>query len=1230
MRIAVRSVGIVVLVACSFGFGLRLEAELPAGETVASSLVEQAGTVVDASGAAIPGAEVELDGADGVATRLETDGAGNFVIRALPESYTLKVNAAGFEPYSARLTMRTAAPAAIVVRLEVAKQTEEIEVEAGSAAEIEPTDTQLGNALSQREVAAVPLNGRSFTDLLALTPGVVPVNTAQPSAVVMSGVASTPPSGDLDIGALSVSGQRETANSFRVNGANVQEDVNMGVAIVPTLDSIADLEVLTSSFDAKLGNQSGGQIAVVTRSGSAKLHGSLYDYFRNTGLDARNYFSLVRAPFNQNQFGGTVGGPVAKLSKLYFFADYQGTRLTEGVDTGLIAVPSMADRGGNLGDVAGSLGGSVSGASFAQLLSGKLGYAVAAGEPYYAAGCTVATCVFPGGVIPQKAWSAPAQNLLQYIPQPNVGAGEFSTSSYAQTVRDDKGSVRLDRQTRMGGLSGYYFLDDYSVLNPYPTGQGGATVPGFNAESDGRAQLYAVNLQTTFGATATNQAHVSYMRNAAAVGQPRDGVGPTLASQGFVTGANTSGINPLLPDIEGVANVIFNSFTMGVDVTSLVQAENIFEVSDDASRTLGRHTLSVGANFHADQINTHPTVYDNGSFSFTGSETGSDFADFLIGIDSSYTQGQGQNFYNRNHYIGLYGQDSWQVSPQLTLNYGLRWDVLPPWSEKFNQLLTLDPAEQSVVYPNAPQGILFPGDPGVARTIAPTRYGNVAPRFAVSWAPQGGSQKNGDGVMSRVLGAPGATVVKAGYAVYYSAFEGLSAGIMSGNPPYGFTDTSAAPTLFNEPFVTAATGVSVGQRFPLQPVAFGASVEHPNSSVNWANFEPLTGIPAFAKDNVTPYAENYSLSVERQLGAHTVMSLGYVGTQAHHLLVIQEVNAGDPAACLALSTTASVAAGSATCGPFGESSTYTTAAGATVEGTRTNFGPEFGSVNLQRTIANSHDNALEMSVNHSTRDLFVQVGYTWSKSIDQSSSLAEAVYPDMAGLSNAGMSRALSAFDITHNVVATYRYTLPVGRLLPGHPMWTDGWEVSGLTRWSTGLPVTLVNNNDTSLLGTQPNGINNNGVDEPEFTPGNLGSEPAGWDGWVRVQDELVFAAGVGDAGQCSATIFLWAGRGQYGFGVGEVGADGGRDAGVAGRGVQCVQPQPVFWAGCGEWEYIECCVWAVSECGVAAVAAVFGAGEVLRRLVAERFPRWWEEETDPTINERLRQLVDHGAPVG
>jgi hypothetical protein len=184
-----------------------------------------------------------------------------------------------------------------------------------------------------------------------------------------------------------------------------------------------------------------------------------------------------------------------------------------------------------------------------------------------------------------------------------------------------------------GTLTAYYFRDDYSLDNPYPTGTGGASVPGFNATSNGRARLASVAHTITFGNAALNEFHLSFMRNANAVGQPKGGVGPSLESQGF------TGIVALNPSIEGIANVAFNDFTIGVDTTALVQAENIYEVSDAFSRIMGKHGLKFGGELHANQINTHPDVVFNGSFSFNGSETGVDFADFLLGVPSSYTQG---------------------------------------------------------------------------------------------------------------------------------------------------------------------------------------------------------------------------------------------------------------------------------------------------------------------------------------------------------------------------------------------------------------------------------------------------------------------------------------------------------------------------------------------------------------------------------------------------------------
>ncbi|MGB8911348.1 MAG: TonB-dependent receptor, partial [Candidatus Sulfotelmatobacter sp.] len=939
------------------------------------------------------------------------------------------------------------------------------------------SDTERGETIGSAQMTSVPLNGRSFTDLVGIQPGIVPTSSQQPNAVVMSGVTSTPPSGDLNAGNLSISGQRETSNGFRVNGSDVEEDVNMGTAIVPNLDSVQEFRVLTSNFDAQYGNYSGGQVLLLTKTGTNQLHGDMFEFLRNTNLDARNYFSAQRAQFSQNQFGGTLGGPIRR-DKVFFFGDYQGTRMTQGIDTERISVPSLADRTGNLSDLAASLTGTVNGQAWAGSLSQRLGYPVYAGERYYTQGCTTTSeCVLPNAEIPQSAWAAPAKALLRYVPAPNQGGAVFSTSAFNQSVRDDKSALRIDANTRFGSVAAYYFLDDYTLNNPYPTGQGGATVPGFNAMTLGRAQLLSLGTTKALGANAVNEFHFSYMRLANNAGDPVGGVGPSLASQGFVDAQGAPGIVPLSKRIEGVENVSFNDFTFGVDTTGLTQANNTFQWMDSFSKVIGKHTVKFGGEIHLDQINTHPDVIFNGAFLFQGTETGVDLADFLLGIASSYNQGDSQPFYNRNKYVGAFAQDSWKLKPNFTLNYGLRWDVLPPWYEKYNQLQTLVLGEQSRVYPGAPAGLVFPGDTGVPRTLAPTNYDNFAPRIGISYSPDVQS-----GMLAKLFGAKGTTAIRAGYGLYYTAFEGLSAGIMSANPPYGYTYSSIAPPLFATPFVTAASGQSVGQRFPLNFPPFGASASKPDSNVDWTQYLPITGVPSFFRGNVPPYTESYTLSVERQIAANTLLNVGYVGSEAHHLLVLTSANPGNPALCLSLSQPSDVMPGTATCGPFGESGTYTMPSGAVVHGTRGPFSSQFAAVTYQKTIANSDYNALQINLRHNSGPLEFMAGYTYSKSLDESSSLAEAVNPI-----NAELSRALSAFDMRHNFVVSYNWRLPISKVLRRDNVWTQGWALSGVSRFATGFPVTLYNNNDTSLLGTIPNGINNNGVDTPNFAPGNL-----------------------------------------------------------------------------------------------------------------------------------------------
>ena len=967
-----------------------------------------AGTVSDPSGATISDVIVVARNADtAVVHRAATNGSGFYAFPDLPVGhYSLEVERTEFRPYTQTgLEVTLNAALRVDIALILGPRAETVTVTEATN-QVETASTQMGELITATKIADIPINGRSYTDLLALQPGVIPVSSQQPNAVVMSGCTSAPPSGDLNPGNMSVSGQRETNNGFTVNGGSAQEDFNMGAAIVPNLDSIQEFQVLTSNFNAEYGNFSGGQVLVTTKSGTNDLHGTAFEFLRNTSLDARNYFDADRAAYDRNQFGGTLGGPIQE-NKVFFFADYQGSRMTQGVETGLISVPSLQDREGDFSDIASSLTGKVNGQYWSNLLSQELGYTVTPGEPYYTAGCvTSAQCALPNAQIPQRAWSAPAKALLPYIPTPNRGDNIFSTSADNETLRDDKGALRIDGNTRWGFVSAYYFSDDYWLNNPYPTGQGGANVPGFDAVSYGRAQLATVGLTSTFGASAVNELRFGYMRTANTVGQPEGGVGPTLASQGFVDATGKPGIVALAPQIEGIENVSFNDFTIGTDTTGVAQANNTYQWSDNYSKVAGRHMLKFGAGVHLDQVNINPDATYNGSFLFQGTETGSDFADFLLGIASSYAQGDSKSFYLRNKYVGLYAQDSWRVRPNLTVNYGLRWDLLPPWREKFNQLQTFVPREQSVVYPGAPTGLVFPGDSGIPDSLAPTSYTNFAPRVGLVFSPDA------------------KTSVRAGYGMFYTAFEGLSAGIMSANPPYGYDYTSLAPPLFATPFVTAASGQSVGQRFPEPIPALGASAQSPNASVDWQQYLPITGVPAFFHQNVTPYSESYTVSVDRAVARNSILSVGYVGTQAHHLLVLISANPGDPALCLSLSQPEDVMPGTPTCGPFGESGVYTTRSGQTIQGTRGPFSSQFAAITYQKTMGNSNYNALEVSLRHTGPSLEFLLGYTYGKSLDESSSLAEAVNP-----LNPHLSRAPSAFDMRHNFVASYDWKLPFGRL---------------------------------------------------------------------------------------------------------------------------------------------------------------------------------------------------------
>ncbi len=1083
------------------------------------------GSVKDPSGRLVQNADVSVrEASTGLSYQTHTDGRGYYTYPVLPVGrYELTVQAPGFSGYQRTgVVLDTNAALTLDASLQVGGGAETVSV-ADNTLHVETTSTQLGQVITGRQITAVPLNGRSYTDLLSLQAGVAPQTSITSTTVQDVGATVLSPSGTLNPGTISVNGQREFANYFSVNGADVEEDVNGGTAIVPNLDAIDEFRIITSNFDAEYGEFSGGQINVITKSGNNKFHGNAFEFLRNTDLDARNYFSPTRGAFRQNQFGGTAGGPIRR-DKIFFFVDYQGTRQTQGIDTGTIGVPSNADRSGNLSDLSSNLTGVVGGPYFANLLTQKLGYGVLPGESYYLPGCVTSTqCVFPHATIPQAAWSTPAQRLLQYIPAPNTVNG-YATSSFNQTVRDDKGAVRLDANTRVGLFSGYYFIDDFDLDDPYPVAQSGATVPGFDAITTGRAQLFALGHTKTFNATTVNELHVSYLRNFTNLGQPVGGRGVSLTSQGFENADGSPSIVALDPKGQSVINLNFNAYSTGAAANQLIQVNNTYQVADTVSKVVGKHTIKFGGEFHADQVNAHPIAQFNGSFVFSGTETGVDFADYLIGVPSQYNQSQLNPFYARNKYVGLFAQDSWHVLPNLTLNYGLRWDRIAPWSEKYNQISTFVAGAQSVVFPGAPAGILYPGDAGVPNTLAPIGNLSFAPRLGVAWSPQA----EPGSFLGKILGAPGTTSVRASAGNFYTAIDALSISALAANAPYGVTYTSPAPPLFATPFITAASGQDNGQPFPYKFAPLNSSRKNPDPNIDWSTYEPIAGIPGYDIHNRTPYSEEWMLSIERQAGPNTVISATYVGTSSHRQRVLIEPNPGNPALCLSLSQASEVQPGTLTCAANGEDTVYYPIGGGQVNGTRGPLGSNFGSNALQSTIGHANYNALELSARHTSGRLEFSGAYTYGKTLDQSSNIAEEVNPF-----NPALSYALSSFDVKHNFVVSYEYQLPFDQLF--HPdRLTRGWSVSGITRFSTGFPVTLVNNGDNSLIGTNPNGINNSSIDEPDYIGGRLHLSGNPRKNGNNYFDTTVFPANaLGTPGNAKRRFFYGPGTDNYDMAV-------------------------------------------------------------------------------------------------
>jgi hypothetical protein len=1109
------------------------------------------GIVTDPTGAVVAGANVvALDVLTNVRSESKTDSQGFYNFPALPiGTYSVEVAVNGFKTYrQSGLVIDANSALRVDVNLAIGQTTEAVTV-VSEATHVETESTQLGEVISAERMTTVPLNGRAYTDLLSLQPGVIPSSFAKPIQKEFGGLTDRNVSGDLNPGNQSINGQRQSANGFMVNGSNVEEGKNNGAGIVPNLDSIAEFRILTNNFDAEYGNFSGGQINVVTKSGTNTIHGTVFEFLRNTALDARNPFDPVDQidNFKQNQFGATVGGPV-KRDKVFFFADYQGTRTIRGqvLNNNVPGLPDRPDTPGNGGaanvsDLTSS--NTVTGANWAAILNQRLnrtdivgGTSSSPGTPYF--GCTAAPgCVFPNSIIPARAIDPVALKLLPFIPKPNGTDGKgnpnFSSATENERTRDDKGGIRIDGETRFGTLSAYYLMDDYLRNDPYPNATllgGAVSALGFNSVTPGRSQLITLGDTKTFGPTMVNEFHVSYLRVAGSYFKPQGGLGTTLSSLNFTpaSGTGTSfngGIAPIDPTLEGVPQLSLTQqgaggLSIGVPQDTQNAYNNTYQVLDNFSKVIGTHTLKFGGQFHYDQINERNFFGENGAFTFGGAESGSDFVDFLLGAPDNFIQASKQVLDSRSKYAGFFAQDSWRARPNLTLNLGLRWEFSQPWYDTQGKIETVLPqnvvaGKASSLYPGAPLGLVVPGDPGVPSTLAPTQYDAFGPRVGLAYSPSAQS-----GLLGKLLGGPGKMSIRMGFGLYYSSIEDLSQFLGVGDAPFGIFWFGSSP-LLDAPFVDRLGGGLQGQPFPFSPPPPNVSASNPDTAFNWAQVGQISSNFYYNPRNRMPYSEHYHLSVQRQLGTNTVLSLGYVGNQGHRNVTSEEANPGNPSLCVFLSKASNLDAGSPTCGPNNEtpSSPFVLPLGApfpagatpivettvpclaesgtcnAITSTRTVFGgvstgtggASFGTNPYVITVANSAYNSLQATLKHTGRRVDFLLGYTFSKCLDNGSSLQDAT-----NVFDPKLTRSLSAFDVRHNFVASYSVRLPFEALFHADHGWTrtisEGWEISGITTFATGIPVTILPSPnfgaDQSLIGSVGFGWN---VDAPNILPGKI-----------------------------------------------------------------------------------------------------------------------------------------------
>jgi Carboxypeptidase regulatory-like domain/TonB-dependent Receptor Plug Domain len=968
------------------------------------------GTVYDQQGAVIPDVQITVTNTATQEARIATTNRdGAYQSLALPiGNYKVTAEHTGFRKViSAEQKLLINQALRIDFKMEVGAENQVIDVGA-EAAPVETVNPTLGQSITGRVLTNMPLNGRDMLDLALLQPGVTESNDDNEGA-----------------GNYSIAGGRTDSVTFLLDGGLNNDLLDNSNVLDPNPDAIAEFRLLTSDYTAEYGRNGGGIISIVTKSGTNQLHGSLFEFIRNRAFDANDYFNnrlgLPRLDLKRNQFGGTLGGPILK-DKVFFFLAYQGQRQVKAnpiIDSPVYTPQELA------GDFSNASSGGVPDPGVVAFLEAN---------PYFAASGNGGAA---NAQIDPSKFDPVAQNYIKAGLIPSVPGGLLSTSEEAQDNRNElttKFDFNLSAKDKTSATIGINRAGDpyYGTLNPAPY----ASVPGF--PSADKKNFYFINLAyaRVFNPSLLNEFHFVTHRTNFLQDEPITHLptGPQL------------GID-ITPDLAtGPTNLYFDTgFYIGLSENGPTRfIENTFSWTEALTWTRGKHNWKFGAGFSPYQENLVYGYYLNGELDFytgTSTGTGNDYADFLLGIPDAYFQNAlaPSNIRSRSTYA--FGQDEWHLRKNLVLTLGLRYEYNSPKADTEGRTFSVIPGLQSQRFPNAPPGLVFPGDPGAPLgTNFPDRK-NFAPRFGFAWDP----------------GGSGKTSVRGGGGIFYDILKGEDNLQFNGQPPFvgsaglyynspdflpptcEYTNNgcpvTAPLTYMSHPFQNACnynaagycTSLGVANSFPSKP---------PASNISFAPFLPVNTTGAIYLDDPhlrTPYVYQYNLSIQRNIVADTVLETNYVGSTGRGLTSLKDI---DP---MVLGTTNRLINGSSgNCGPYLQVVCY----GAL---------PEF------QNVSNANYNALEASLTRQPKDsrlgtVYYTLAYTYGHNLDNASGFQQRNYAVPAYSPH--LFYASGDTDVRHRISLSGGWDLPLDRAWAAGPKrLTKGWSLYPIFTYRTGFP---------------------------------------------------------------------------------------------------------------------------------------------------------------------------------